>query len=76
MLGVILGALLLLLFIGLVVLQGAIEWFGFDPDKWFESIFMKKDTGKVIEKKETKKPVKTAAKLPVKKPAKKKGPKR
>jgi len=76
MLGVILGALLLLLFIGLVVLQGAIEWFGFDPDKWFERIFMKKDGGKAIEKKETKKPIKSTAKSPVKKPAKKKGSKR
>jgi len=33
MIGVTLGALLLLLLIGLVVLQGLIEWGGFDFDK-------------------------------------------
>ncbi len=62
MLGVILGALLLLLFIGLVVLQGAIEWFDFDPDKWLESIFMKKGAEKATGKKEAKKPAKSTAK--------------
>lgn len=33
MTGVILGVVLLVLLIALVVLQGAIEWFNFDPDK-------------------------------------------
>lgn len=36
MLGVIIGVVLLLLLIGLVVLQGMIEWGGFDPDKFFK----------------------------------------
>lgn len=35
MVGVILGILLLLLLIGLVVLQGMIEWGNFDLDKFF-----------------------------------------
>lgn len=35
LLGVIIGVLLLLLLIGLVVLQGMIEWGGVDTDKWF-----------------------------------------
>ncbi len=35
MVGVILGVLLLLLLIGLVVLQGMIEWGNFDLDKFF-----------------------------------------
>ncbi|MBP7792357.1 MAG: hypothetical protein KA120_04780 [Candidatus Goldbacteria bacterium] len=33
MLGVTIGVILLILLIGLVVLQGAIEWGGFDPEK-------------------------------------------
>ncbi len=41
MLGVIIGVILLLLLIGLVVLQAAIEWGGFD-------------TGKIIKEKEEK----------------------
>jgi hypothetical protein len=36
MLGVIIGVLLLLLLIGLVVLQGMIEWGNFDPDTFFK----------------------------------------
>jgi len=39
MLGVFIGVVLLLLLIGLVVLQGAIEWGKFD----FDSIFKKKE---------------------------------
>ncbi|MFP4466755.1 MAG: hypothetical protein ACLFP1_06875 [Candidatus Goldiibacteriota bacterium] len=45
MVGVTLGALLLLLLIGLVVLQGLIEWGGFDFDK-----IIKKKTGDTAEK--------------------------
>jgi Na+-transporting methylmalonyl-CoA/oxaloacetate decarboxylase gamma subunit len=33
MLGVTIGVILLILLVGLVVLQGAIEWGGFDPEK-------------------------------------------
>jgi hypothetical protein len=62
--GVILGILLLLLLIGLVVLQGMIEWGGFDLDKWFGKKTQGKDKAK-----ETKKPAKKAKK------AKKKGKK-
>jgi len=62
MLGVLIGALLLLLMIGLVVLQGAIEWYDFDPDAWLESIFKKKDTAKTAAKKDEKKTAKPAAK--------------
>jgi hypothetical protein len=36
MLGVFIGVVLLLLLIGLVVLQGMIEWGGFDTDKFFK----------------------------------------
>jgi hypothetical protein len=63
MLGVIIGVLLLLLLIGLVVLQGMIEWGNFDADKFF------KPKAGAVEK--DKKAEKSAAKKPVKKTAKK-----
>ncbi len=69
MTGVVLGTLLLALLIGLVVLQGMIEWGGFDFDKFF-----KKKEKDVREKPAPKK--KTSAKVKAKKPAKKKGAKK
>lgn len=59
MLGVVIGVILLVLLIGLVVLQGMIEWGKFDTDKFFkpkEGVSLK-----------NKKEVKKAAKKPAKK---------
>ncbi len=53
-LGVIIGVLLLLLLIGLVVLQGMIEWGNLDTDK----IFGKKGKEAAKEKRPEKKPAK------------------
>ena len=61
MTGVILGSLLLLLLIALVVLQGMIEWGGFDFDK----LFKKKDPepeAKTVKSGKAKKSVKKPAK--------------
>ncbi|PKL91730.1 MAG: hypothetical protein CVV21_06810 [Candidatus Goldiibacteriota bacterium HGW-Goldbacteria-1] len=80
MVGVILGVLLLLLLIGLVVLQGMIEWGGFDFEKFMNkkgssasapAPSVKADTKKSVEKK----PAKTAAKT-APKTAKKAAPKK
>ncbi len=51
-LGVFIGVVLLLLLIGLVVLQGMIEWGGFDPDTFFN----KNKAGKKGAKKPAAKP--------------------
>ena len=59
-LGVIIGVILLLLLIGLVVLQGMIEWGNFDIDKFFQ----KKEGAKG---KKAAKPAKKAVKKPAKK---------
>ncbi len=80
-LGVIIGVLLLLLLIGLVVLQGMIEWGGFDTDKLFGGNKLKdaapaiEDT-KVLSKPLVKASKKTASKKPAAKRAKKKGAKK
>jgi hypothetical protein len=66
MLGVIIGVVLLLLLIGLVVLQGMIEWGSFDADKFFKP----KEADSIKDKK----PLKTAnktVKKSARKPAKK-----
>jgi hypothetical protein len=62
MLGVIIGLVLLLLLIGMVVLQGMIEWGNFDADAFFKP----KETAPAKGKKPAK-PVKTAKKKPAKK---------
>lgn len=59
MLGVIIGVILLVLLVGLVVLQGMIEWGGLDTDR----IFAKKEGAKT----KAVKPAKKAAKKPAKK---------
>jgi len=64
MIGVILGVLLLLLLVGLVVLQGMIEWGNFDLDKMFG-----KKANAVVAQAE-----KAAEKAADKKPASKKAP--
>lgn len=63
MLGVIIGVVLLLLLIGLVVLQGMIEWGNFDADKFFKP----KETGAVVKDKKAVKPATKAVKKPAKK---------
>jgi hypothetical protein len=69
MLGVLIGLTLLIILIGLVVLQGMIEWGGFDPDKFFKKGDGKsKKAGKTAEK-----PAKKASKKPVKAAKKGKG---
>lgn len=82
--GVIIGIILLLVLIGLVVLQGMIEWGGFDTDKLTNfgktkdepaDKDEKKDVSKPIVKSSGKKQVQRSAKKPVKKAAKKKGAK-
>ena len=76
-LGVIIGILLLLLLIGLVVLQGMIEWGGVDTDKWFggektKDLAPAKEDVKVVSK-----PLaKISKKKPAVKRAKKKGVKK
>jgi len=82
MVGVILGVLLLLLLIGLVVLQGMIEWGGFDFEKFMnkkgQSAPAKVETKKAEEKKTAKSAVKKSpktAKTAPKKAAKGKGKK-
>ena len=62
MLGVIIGVALLLLLIGLVVLQGMIEWGNFDPDTFF-----KPKQGAPAKGKTAAKPAKKSAKKPAKK---------
>jgi hypothetical protein len=62
MLGVIIGVVLLLLLIGLVVLQGMIEWGNFDTDAFF-----KPKEGAPAKGKKAAKPVKASKKKPVKK---------
>ncbi len=57
-LGVFIGVVLLLLLIGLVVLQGMIEWGGFDPDVFLEKL----KAGKKGAKKPAAKPAKKNAK--------------
>jgi hypothetical protein len=57
-LGVFIGVILLLLLIGLVVLQGMIEWGGFDPDVFFDKL----KAGKKDAKKPAAKPAKKTAK--------------
>jgi len=78
MLGVIIGILLLLFLVALVVLQGMIEWGGFDIDKVFgkkakpEEI-AKEEIGAVKKTKvsKKKKPAAKAKKAPAKKKKKK-----
>jgi hypothetical protein len=67
MLGVAIGVILLVLLIGLVVLQGMIEWGKFDTDKFFKPKEGSSSKGKKADKKEAKKPVKKAVKKPAKK---------
>jgi ABC-type uncharacterized transport system involved in gliding motility auxiliary subunit len=67
MVGVILGVLLLLLLIGLVVLQGMIEWGGFDFEKFMNKKGDSASTPAPSAKAETKK---TEVKKPAKKAAK------
>ena len=73
-LGVIIGVLLLILLVGLVVLQGLIEWGGFDTDRLFKFAGKSKDSpADKSELKEVSKPiVKKGAKKTAKKTAKKK----
>ena len=76
-LGVIIGVLLLLLLIGLVVLQGMIEWGGLDTDKWFGGNKSKDAAPAKEDTKTVSKPiVKSGAKKPASKIAKKKGAKK
>jgi hypothetical protein len=75
-LGVIIGILLLLLLIGLVVLQGMIEWGGVDTDKWFGGEKAKDSAPLKEDKKEVSKPIVKSAKKTTAKPAKKKGAKK
>ena len=72
-LGVTIGVLLLLLLIGLVVLQGMIEWGGLDTDKWFGGNKSKDSAPAKEDKKEVSKPLAKPAKKKASKPAKKKG---
>ena len=62
MLGVIIGMVLLLLLIGLIVLQGMIEWGNFDPDTFF-----KLKQGAPAKGKKAVKPAKKSSKKPAKK---------
>jgi len=62
MVGVILGVLLLLLLIGLVVLQGMIEWGGFDFEKFMNKKGQAAPAKAEIKKAEDKKPAKSAVK--------------
>ncbi len=62
MVGVILGVLLLLLLIGLVVLQGMIEWGGFDFEKFMNKKGQTEPAKTEIKKEEEKKPAKSAVK--------------
>ena len=72
-LGVIIGVVLLLLLIGLVVLQGMIEWGGVDTDKWFGGEKAKNAAPAKEDKKVMSKPIVKGSKKPAAKRAKKKG---
>jgi hypothetical protein len=80
-LGVIIGVLLLLLLIGLVVLQGMIEWGGLDTDKWFGGNKLKDAAPAKEDIKEMSKPMvkstkKAASRKPAAKSSKKRGTKK
>ena len=80
-LGVIIGVLLLLLLIGLVVLQGMIEWGGLDTDKLFGGNKLKDAAPAKEDTKEMSKPLvkatkKAASRKPAAKSSKKRGTKK
>ncbi|MEI7541914.1 MAG: hypothetical protein WCJ94_01500 [bacterium] len=72
-LGVIIGVILLLLLIGLVVLQGMIEWGGFDTDKLFGGKKSKDEAPGKEDKRVFSKPLVKGLKKKTVKPTKKKG---